>query len=454
MLHSIKGRLIALHVVAVLVAAVILPLTLYWRIDVIARDLHERAMREQVAQIARYVHIGPGGQVDVALPPGLRELYAASYGRYGFAVMGGDGTVLFGSRPNHETLFPSDPRRDTPSYFTRVLGRARLFGTSVPVLVGGTTVWVQAWEDQEHRDVLIDDIVAEFLPQVAWVIVPILLLLLGTDLLIFGRTLKPLQAASTLAEQIGPARTDIRLPETRMPHDMLPLVRAVNHALDRLEQGFIAQRDFVADAAHELRTPLAILRAQAEAVDDQDAARALLDDIDGMTRIVNQLLAVAEFDALTLRSGEVADLAAVVNEVVSFMAPVAVVAGKDIAVTGALDPVWVCGNSQALFQAVRNLVDNAIAHTAPGTTVEVTVGADGSVAVRDAGEGIPDAQRDLVFQRFWRGDRRHSGGAGLGLAIVARIVRAHGGTVRITDAPVCGAVFTITLMPAAPPPRE
>lgn len=443
--NSIKRRLIALHLVAVLAVAVVLPLALYWRVDATARDLHERALREQAEQIAQYLHRVPGGSVTLDLPDSIRQLYSAGYARYGFAILTRSGEVLFSSLSRDEPLFRTDTWRDTPTYFERDAGQARLFGASVPVTVGGEALWVQISQDQAHRDVLIDDIVAEFLPHVAWVIMPILAVLLGIDLAIFGRALRPLEAASRLAERIGPARTDIRLPETSMPKDVLPLVHAVNAALDRLERGFIMQRDFVADAAHELRTPLAILRAQVEATSDRDAADALLSDIDSMTRIVNQLIDVAESDTLTIRSGDVADLATVAAEAAAFMAPIAIAAGKHVAVSGDAGPIWVEGSAAALFQALRNLVENAITHTAQGTTVEVVLDEDGSVEVRDEGQGIPPEQRELIFQRFWRGDRRRAGSAGLGLAIVARIIKAHGGDISVADAPARGAVFMISL---------
>jgi signal transduction histidine kinase len=164
-----------------------------------------------------------------------------------------------------------------------------------------------------------------------------------------------------------------------------------------------------------------------------------------MTRIVNQLIDVAEADTLTIADGDVADLQSVCAEVASFMAPIALASGKSIAVTGTAVPVWVVGNPAALFQAIRNLVENAIVHTAAGTTVDIAVGPDGSAVVRDQGPGIPPEQRELIFQRFWRGDRRRAGSAGLGLSIVARIVNAHGGSITIEDAPVRGSAFAINL---------
>jgi signal transduction histidine kinase len=114
------------------------------------------------------------------------------------------------------------------------------------------------------------------------------------------------------------------------------------------------------------------------------------------------------------------------------------------------------GNAGALFQAVRNLVENAVTHTAPGTTVEISANRDGSIVVGDAGPGIPAEQRELIFQRFWRGDRRRADSAGLGLAIVARIVSAHGGSIAVRNGPVRGAVFSVQLrlVPSDAMPRE
>jgi signal transduction histidine kinase len=324
----------------------------------------------------------------------------------------------------------------------------------VPTRIESTTVWIQISQDQAHRDVLIDDIVAEFLPHVAWVIMPILLVLLGIDFLIFRGVLRPLEAASMLARQIGPTRTDLRLPEGRMPREVAPLVRAVNEALDRLERGFLIQREFLADAAHELRTPLAILRAEVEALGEREATRELLADVDSMARIVSQLIDIAESDALVIKVGDRADLRSICTEVVEFMAPVAVAQGKSIAVVGTTEPVWVAGSGSALYRAVRNLVENAITHTAPGTTVEVAVGTNGSVVVSDEGSGVALDQRELIFQRFWRGERQHSGSTGLGLAIVSRIVKAHGGRIDVRDRPVRGAAFSISLRQADMAPGE
>jgi signal transduction histidine kinase len=110
--------------------------------------------------------------------------------------------------------------------------------------------------------------------------------------------------------------------------------------------------------------------------------------------------------------------------------------------------VWVHGHSEALFRAVRNLVENAIRHTPAGVSIEVEVAEDGVVRVRDDGPGVPAADRESIFQRFWRRDRTKGESRGLGLAIVSRVAEAHDGSVAVEDRPGGGSVFTLRLRPA------
>jgi signal transduction histidine kinase len=240
----------------------------------------------------------------------------------------------------------------------------------------------------------------------------------------------------------------VRLPSERMPKEIKPLIDAVNQAFDRLERGFRAQRDLTADVAHELRTPLALLRMRAEAVDAPALKAQILSDIDVMTRTVSQLLAMAELENMVVDPSDRADLRRVCLEVIEHLAPLSVQADKQIELAGARDPVWVWGRQDFLFQAVRNLVENAVAHTRPGTRVTVELDEDGCVRVLDRGPGIPAESRDRLFERFWRRRRERSAvgaGAGLGLSIVAKIADSHAGAVTAGNRTGGGAVFTLSL---------
>jgi signal transduction histidine kinase len=277
---------------------------------------------------------------------------------------------------------------------------------------------------------------------------PILLPTLLAALLIGALTLRgglgPLQRLAREAAHITPAESERRLPVAGLPRELSPLVRAINAALDRLDQGFRAQRDFTADAAHQLRTPLAILGAHLDTLGDRAVAASLREDVARMSRLVEQLLLVAELEALTLKPDEQADLSALAVEVAQAVAPLALARRRSLAVAGAEAPVIVHGNHDALHQALRNLVENAINHTAEGTTVEIAVGARPQrLSIRDHGPGVAASDREVLFQRFWRADRASSRGAGLGLAIVQRIAMAHGARLTVEDAEGGGAVFIL-----------
>jgi signal transduction histidine kinase len=440
--RSVVARTISLHLVAIVVTSLFMPLALYLMLKHAAESLHDRALRQQAAEIVGYIEPDATGGLQLQLPPPLAELYSEAYGRYAFAVLDDKGAVLFSSLSGHAITSAAAGAADA-AYFAQRLSGAQIYGVSLPAEIAGHKLLVQVSQDLAHRDVLIDDIVADFFPRVGWITAPILLLLLVIDVVIFRRALKPIVAASALAQRIGPRRTELRLPEAGMPQEVLPLVHAVNAALDRLEEGFRGQREFTADAAHELRTPLTILRTQIDMIADRALAQSLRDDVESMSRLVNQLLEMAELETFVIGPGETADLVAVSAEVAAFLAPIALSHDKTVAVTGASGPLWVAGNADTLGRAIRNLVENGLAHTPRGTTVEIAVDPAGILRVSDRGPGVPAAEREQIFRRFWRRDRRRPGSAGLGLPIVARIAEMHGAAVTVADRPGGGAVFAL-----------
>jgi signal transduction histidine kinase len=441
--RSVLSRIVALHVAAIVVTSICVPLVLFLMLQSAAQQLHQRALRAQAAQILRYLATAPNGAIRLSLPPSLALFYSDAYGRADFAVLDGEGRTLFSSLPGNRPIAPVRRIPERIEFFGQQRHGDEFYGATVPADLAGHVVVVQVAEDLANRDVLIDDIVDQFLPRVGWITVPFLLLLLGIDVLIFRSAMQPIVAASNRAAQIGPATTGLRLPEAELPREVLPLVRAVNQALDRLDAGFRSQREFTADAAHELRTPLAILSMQIDTIDDRDLAKALRNDVDGMTRLVNQLLEFAELETLAVGEDESAELRAIAADVVAGVAPLALSQAKTVALVSADRAVWVHGERDTLARALRNLVENALAYTAPGTTVEIAVDATGALHVMDRGPGVPRDQRERIFRRFWRRDRRRPGHAGLGLAIVARIAEMHRATISVGDRPNGGAVFSL-----------
>lgn len=446
---SILGRIMWLHVLTLVCVFGAVSFAAWYLFGATADELEERLLLDHAMTAAEYLNpAGDGWMLD--LPPDLQILYSRGYGGYALSVIDSDNRVVFSSLPDSARLFASPAPAERANFFHEKRGRAAFYGIDFPVRKSGHAATIQVAQDLENADVIVDDIVVASVRRIAWVMLPIFVLLLALDVLIVRRALKPITIASRRARAIQPGSIALRLPEAGLPSEVLPLVKAVNQALDRLESGFEMQRHFTADAAHELRTPLAVLMAMIDVLPDRRAAAELRPHIQGMTRIVGQLLELAELEACTLGSSEMADLRAVCAEVVSIMAPVALGERKSIELTAPSGPVWIQGNGEMLFRAVRNLVENAISYTPAGTAVEVEVVDSGAVTVMDRGPGIPQEERELIFRRFWRRDRRGGQNAGIGLSIVQRAVQLHGGTVAVSDREGGGAVFLIRLPRLAP----
>lgn len=326
----------------------------------------------------------------------------------------------------------------------------RLGALSIAGMAAGVVVLVISSyrAAMEHgNELLMDGFVREFLRDAAWAFPLGAIAALAVSAWTIRTSLNPLRRASQSAAAISPGDSDVRLPLDDLPSEVLPLVTAVNAALDRLEKGFEMQRRFTANAAHELRTPLAILSAGLEALPPTCEVERLRLDAERMSRLVSQLLRVARLDARPLDVSRIIDLGEVAREVVEHLAPWAMRQGRSLALESAEGPVVVQGDRDAVADAIRNLVENALTHSPQGGEVAVQVDGQGAVSVLDGGPGVPTELRERIFERFWRSpERRGSGvGAGLGLSIVAETARAHAGEVTVGEAPGGGARFTMTL---------
>ncbi len=260
-------------------------------------------------------------------------------------------------------------------------------------------------------------------------------------------TLRPLrQVAAGVRER--DAGSLAPLPTAGLPDEVAPLVAALNSLLQRLAQSIDTQRAFVADAAHELRSPLTALKLQVQmlqrAGDDStrhEATAALAEGIDRAARLVEQLLALARSEPGTPAAPHQAlDLSELVREAVADTVPFARSRGTEFELF-ADAPLAVQGDRAALGALVRNLADNAVRYAPAGSRVELRLSLeDGrpTLQVDDAGPGIPAADRERVFDRFVRRGPSDEGGSGLGLAIVRSVAQQHGAQVTLGDSPLGG----------------
>ena len=288
----------------------------------------------------------------------------------------------------------------------------------------------------------------DFARDITWAILLFALAVLAVGIWSIRRGFAPLRAVSARAATIGPEATGVRLSGDGLPSELLPLVAGFNQALDRLERGLTLQREFTANAAHQLRTPLAILTAQLDQLADGPSVQLLRGDAARMNRLVEQLLRVARLDGLP-PSQDVVELNALAAKAVRGLAAWAIGRKRMIGLDGPDQPVWVSGQPDAVEDALRNLIENAVVYSPPQTEVTVTVLPEGAVSIADHGPGISEQDRPRVFERFWRGRAAQGAGAGLGLAIVAQVATAHDGSVDVGETPGGGATFTLRLKSVA-----
>lgn len=314
--------------------------------------------------------------------------------------------------------------------------------------------WRMLYTSGEHRgfEVVVgdrEDVRAELVGHIVrqlFIPIGIALPLLG-GLVWFGvgRGLAPL--ARTEREIANRSPTQLEpVGASEVPVEIHGLVGALNHLLARLQEALDSERRFTAHAAHELRTPLAALKAQAqvalrmsEGAERERALQQLVQGVDRASRLVEQLLTLARLDPETAESMQAGvDLRAVVGEVVSELAPLAV--GRDIDIgVEAGEPVLVTGVAAALAILVRNLVDNAIRYSPEGGRVDIilTQGRDAPavLTVIDGGPGIAPEERERVQNRFYRTPGTCGQGSGLGLSIVRRVVELHGAFLWLEEGP-------------------
>ena len=262
------------------------------------------------------------------------------------------------------------------------------------------------------------------------------------------RGLRPLrQLGRALAQRRADALEPVRLPDA--PSEMAPMLEALNALFERIDGLLASERRFTADAAHELRTPIAAIRAQAQVAmgegDDalrREALRKTLEGCDRATRLVTQLLTLARLEALAAPPQAQVDLAAIARRVVADLAPAAIAKEQAIGLD-APRPARVAGDETLLEVLVRNLVDNAVRYSPRGARIEVSVNEGESeviLGVEDSGPGMQAVQRERLGERFFRVTGSEASGSGLGWSIVRRIAAVHAMTVAVSSSAALGGL--------------
>jgi signal transduction histidine kinase len=304
------------------------------------------------------------------------------------------------------------------------------------VMVGDPGWWWQRVLEHEMRD---------------HVLVPVLFIvpaLAGVMLLTTGIALRPLSRVAAQAAALGRAvsvgGTLTPLSEDNLPQEIGSVVAAINAMLRNLERSFRIQSQFTSDAAHELRTPLAVLLLEVSRLPESPIRETIIHDLRMLAAMVNQLLRFAQAEDVMTRERQAVDITAVARRVCEDLGGIAVKTGIALAFDAPAQPVTLNGNAALIDIAIRNVLDNAIRFSPKGETVVIEIDRHGTVTIDDRGPGIPDQHKDLIFDRLWRHGGGGGSGVGIGLALVRRVTRLHEGDASVEDRPGGGSRFVLT----------
>ena len=310
-------------------------------------------------------------------------------------------------------------------------------------------------EDDQELTIIIHGAQASFITT-NWYITAAVMVLGGVlAYFVSGHALKPLHSFAAQVEKVEPNNlTDMKITEEVLP-EFRQFSRSFNQMLDRLDEGFTAQRQFTGNAAHELRTPLALMQARIELFADEHPAMPpetaefltlLREQTERLTQMTKTLLEMSALQSVP-RNDRI-QLAPMMEEILTDLAPLAEKNGITLTCDG---DGAMTGSDGLLYRLLFNLTENAIKYNHPGGTVRLTVQEEAArlvIRVSDTGCGIPEPYRESIFQPFFRVDKSRSreyGGVGLGLSLVWAIAELHGGSVCVEDSSEAGTTIAVQL---------
>jgi two-component system, OmpR family, sensor histidine kinase QseC len=425
-LHSLAAQLLCTYVAALILTTCFIASVAWFDFRQDVSGTTQTQLRKAADLLHRSLRFDSAGRpvVAVLLPSDLSWIYHDFPADLKYRVLDVSGGVIISSEDNAEALAPpAQPFDSTLGSFTLISGGETLHVRTQPMVHGTKTYYIQV-AISERLAALARSFIAHLLvsDMVRFALASVVLFTVAVYFTL-RKVLMPLRETSAAAARIDAHNMSKRLSTRNLPIEFLPVVDAFNLTLDRLEKGYNVQRAFLAGAAHELKTPLALIRAQIDMERTTDR-EVLLHDLDLMARHVNQLLHLAEASETQNYVFEVVDVAAVTEDVVDFLRRLAELRAVYVDIRCAPRIPALQADRGALFMLLKNLVENAIQHSPIGGMVAVNVATD-HICIRVEGPGITVGELPKLFTRFWRGPMRRNDGAGLGLSICKEIAAAH-----------------------------
>lgn len=442
--HSLRGQLVASMLFVFALGLGVSVAFYYFEVHWMGNNLRGRTMQGQARAFLAGLHLRKDGNIGVDLPPDWVQAYARHGADFSYTLYDAARRPVAMS-PN---LFQPLPFFEIPD--ASPYGKLQFTGleaaqqAALAARAPAGHVLIIARKNLSH-DEIGESLLEEDYENLS-VLVPFILASLVLIWIISGWSLRSLARASREAAMVGPANASVRISANGLPREIRPLVDAVNGALDRLADAYAGERRFTADAAHELRTPLAVLNLRLQRARLHGAMEwpVVERELAQMNRLVNQLMDLARKEAAGRRRVETefstVNVARVVREAAAMVVPLAEENGRPLEVD-VPDVVPCRGRPDDLRDMVLNLLDNAVIHGRGSVRVRLRRETDGPapgvvIEVSDEGPGVPRGMEETVFDRF-RKLSTTAPGSGLGLAIVRQVARSHGGDVRFTRGSGC-----------------
>src|SRR5262245_15943293 len=390
------------------------------------------------------VKSGPDG-LSFALPPHMTRYNEEGQSAYGFRVLDASGRPIAAKQDTLlGELSPWSGGFATASelWFVKVDNQPFHFAGGRRLRVGDRDVLVEMMTLGDPAGVRWRVLMIETAEDIGLPVLPLTLLIPAATFISVRRALRPLARAARQAETVNPADPTQRLDLAGMPRETAAFASAINRLMERVSALVQSEKIFIASAAHELRTPLAVMLLELEKI-DHPRARRLEEDVKGMAECVDRLVLLSRLETVQAPELKELDLAAIAGEAVDRMRAWA--AAQDHKIDIRLNnPRKLRGDPVAVREALRSLVENAVKHTPAGTSVCVTVGPDRTITVEDSGPGFVSDTSDQLFQPFRKGSSSTEG-AGLGLTIVRQAVELHRGSIQVgRSSALGGAMFKLS----------
>jgi signal transduction histidine kinase len=439
----LRALVVRLTIVVVLALAGIYPI-LYFEFRDGLMGLEGQSIAIQVQELRASIVSG-AGPPRLELPQSLREFYGATNALNGYQLLSADGTVLeSGGFPAPYLPLPvaQDGGQIVMQRETDASSGNSIMAATLDLEGSHGPYSLRVVRNLEDAESLVAQLMLSASEELYWPIALLLIAVVSVVVVTVLSSLRSLRTVSHQASMLSLNRLDERLHAQNLPRELVPLVNAVNASLNRLEADYRVQKDFTANAAHELRTPLATLRARLESRLSAQELGDVAFEIEQLARLVEQLLCLARLDSQEQFQSAAFDAYAVALEVARELAPVALESGHYVTAATPDASVAANGNATLTRLVFRNLIENAIQYTPAGTSITLSADSD-TVIVADDGPGIDAHVAGSLFERFRRGPNASGFGAGLGLAIAKCIMERQGGRLSLDANAARGARFVM-----------